>query len=415
MQKAVFLALGMLLTIQSFAQEYTTISGNVLDLETKEALSFATINIQNKPIGVVANDEGEFEFSFLKKYLSDTIVFSMAGYQTEKALAQSLANQDKVEMELASKAVLLSEVVITDKALTPWDILQLAISNIRNNYPTKPYEFKAFYRDYKQENQECKSIFEAAISVFDHGYSKVANKHSFKEKVVLEQVRKSLAVEYQSHVFKRFNIMKELLKLNDVRYQSRALDKRNDYNYEHGGYVTINDRLMHKIMAEDDWVYSIYVDVATYAISRIEMDFKWEDGVAENEWIRDTIKYQQRSAQQMLEFQLIDGIYYPKYGSFTTNTMAFDPNTDELLFTFYLLQEYMVTDIDFDPEVKPKKSDRMNPELAIEKQEFTYDPEFWEHYNIIKFHPRNEELIKGLEERMNLEDQFSASYKGRKN
>ena len=71
--------------------EFITISGRIVDAETQEPLSFATLNIQHSAKGVVANEAGEFEFTFQKEHLSDTIVFSMTGYQTEKALGQSLS------------------------------------------------------------------------------------------------------------------------------------------------------------------------------------------------------------------------------------------------------------------------------------------------------------------------------------
>lgn len=412
-QYIIFIWVG-LISLQVSGQDYVLISGKVIDLETKNALSFATINIRNKPVGVVANNQGEFTFTFPKQYITDTIVFSMMGYETEKFLAQSLMGQDELQIELVNKAVILSEVVITDKQLSAWEILSLALTNIKRNYPSEPFEFKAFYRDYKQENGKCISIFEAAIAAYDRGYSKVAHKQSFKEKVVLEQVRKSLSVDYQHHVFKKINVIKELLKLNDVRYQSRTLNKkrRQEFDYELEGYEVINDRLMHKIKAKDDWEYFIYVDIVTYAIPRIEMNFEWVEGVDENIWtLGDTLRYNQKAATFVLDFQLINGLHYPKYSSFTTLTDVFNIATDSLVFTSYLMQEYMVTDIDFTPEEKPVKSERMDPDLAIEQQKFKYDPEFWNNYNIIQLNPLNEALIKGLEEQMTLEDQFSTSGK----
>lgn len=410
--KKIFTLLTAVFPLLMQAQDFASLSGQIIDVETKQPLPFATVNIQNTPKGVVSNAGGQFEFSFPTKHLTDTIVFSIAGYQSEKMLAQKLVNQGSLKIELVEKAVVLSEVVVTNKELTAWEILELALKKIPDNYPTDPFEFKAFYRDYKLENDTCISIFEAAFSAYDKGYSKVGNKLLLREKVVLEQVRKSLSVEYNAHTFKRVNVMKELIKLNDVRYQSRLLDKKykRRYDYSMAGYEVINDRLMYKIKVKNDWSYFVYVDVVTYAIPKIEMDFKWIKDVDVNEWILgDTLKYNQTEATMLLEFQMINGLYYPKYCSFTANLDAMDMETDTRLFTAYLLQEYMVTDIDFDPEEKPEKSERMDPYEMIENQKSNYDPEFWKNYNIIKLHPRDQKLVRGLEERMNLEEQFTQS------
>ncbi|MEO1254522.1 MAG: carboxypeptidase-like regulatory domain-containing protein, partial [Bacteroidota bacterium] len=105
MKKMGFWVLATLLALRLQCQEYITISGKVIDVETEKPLPFSTISIQNKPIGVVANDAGDFEFTFPRKHLTDTIVFSMAGYQSEKVLAQSLIKKHELKIELVSKAV----------------------------------------------------------------------------------------------------------------------------------------------------------------------------------------------------------------------------------------------------------------------------------------------------------------------
>lgn len=408
--KAFILHISTFLPFIAFGQEFVTISGKIVDLETKLPLAFSTVHIQNTPKGVVTNEDGAFDFTFSKEHLSDTIKFSMTGYQSEKMLVQSLATEHTNVIELVAKEVVLAEVVVTNKELTAWDILELAKNSIKKNYPTDPFEFEAFYRDYKIENDECVGIFEAACSVYDKGYANVTNKNALKEKVVLKQVRKSHAVKFQTTSFKRLNVLKELLGLNDVRYQSRALNKKGlkRYEYEIDGYEIINDRLMYKINAVADWTFHIYVDVVTYAIPRIEMNYQWIKDIAENEWtLGDTIRYRQTNAKEILEFQMLNDRYYPKYHSFRFSSEAFDLGDDSLLFTSELLQECLVTDINLSPEDRPRREERMDPYLMIEQQGYQYDPAFWENYNIIKLHPRDKRLIQGLEERIKKEEQIA--------
>lgn len=360
----------------------------------------------------MANSEGRFDFTFEIRYADDTIVISRAGYELKYLPIRSLMGKSSMEVVLVNKAVMLEEIVIRDNPLTAEEVIALVRDNIKNNYPTKPYELEAFYRDYKIEDEKCIGLFEAAVSVYDKGYTGRTIYNTLKEKVTLQQVRKSLAVTFQSHVFNDMNIMKGLLGLNDIRYVSRAMDKRKrrDYIYKLDGFTTINDRLMYRVQAEDDWAFTYYVDMETFAVPKIEMNYEWQDGVAENEWVKnDSIRYQQRAAKEILEFQMIDGLLYPRFHSFTSNLHAFHPISGEPLFTSVLRQEYMVTDIDTHPDEKPEKRELMDDDLMLEKQVYDYNPEFWKNYNILKLNAQDQQLVKDLERDISLNEQYEQS------
>ncbi|MEM8894491.1 MAG: carboxypeptidase-like regulatory domain-containing protein, partial [Bacteroidota bacterium] len=392
----------------SYGQDYLSISGVVVDASSNAPLAFSTISIKNKPIGVVANTDGLFDFTFEAKYVDDTIVVSRAGYELETLLISQIADGTSLEFRLVNKAVMLEEIVIREKPLTAYEIMELVRDNIKKNYPTKPFEFEAFYRDYKIENDKCIGLFEAAVSIYDRGYTgRTTNHHVLKEKVTLNQVRKSLAADFQSHVFNDMNIMSGLLGLNDMRYVSRALDRKNkkDYKYSLDGFTTIDDRLMYKVKADDGWVFTFYVDMETFAVPKIDMNFVWVDDIAENEWVKDdSVRYQQRSAKKTFDFQMIDGLLYPRFHSFTSDLHAFDADTGEPLFTSILRQEYMVTDIETRAEERPDKDELMDDHLMLEKQAYNYDPEFWENYNILKVNQQDEKLIADLEEKISLKE-----------
>lgn len=401
---------GILVSSVCLAQEFISISGEIVDAATKKPLPFSTVNIKDRPIGIVANSEGDFYFSFEDKFLEDTILISRAGYELLSLRVSSLINQPFQKFELTSKAILMEEIVITDKAITAEEIIALVKANIKKNYPTKPFEFEAFYRDYKIEDEKCVGLFEAAVSVYDKGYTGRTSYHTLKEKVTLRQVRKSLSATYKSHVFREMNIMTGLLGLNDMRYVSRAMDKKKKFDYSMDGFSVINDRIMYKLRAVDDWVFTLYVDIQTYAVPKIEMNFEWQDGVAENEWTKyDSIRYQQRKAVETLEFQTIDGLMYPKYHSFTSQLHAFDATTGDALFTSVLQQEYMVTDINTHAADRPDKNELMDPDVMLEQQVANYDQEFWKNYNVLRLNSQDQQLVKDLERDISLSEQYEQS------
>ena len=68
----------------------------------------------------------------------------------------------------------------------------------------------------------------------------------------------------------------------------------------------------------------------------------------------------------------------------------------------------MVNHANFNKE-KIDKDERMDEYEPMHLQIPPYDPTFWKNYNVLKLHPRDEKLIKGLEDKMELEEQFSSN------
>ena len=73
-------ALFFILLTNTYAQDFY-IKGRVLDADTKEPISFATILVQNKKIGLYASEEGEFSFLMRKEFTTDSLVISSIGFR----------------------------------------------------------------------------------------------------------------------------------------------------------------------------------------------------------------------------------------------------------------------------------------------------------------------------------------------
>lgn len=412
MEKKLTILLLSLLSQMAFPQDYVSISGQIIDAETKEPLSFATINIQHTQTGVVTNGDGYFDFIFPKKYANDSIEASTVGYDNLIVAISSLLGKETIKLQMKTKPYVLKEVIVTPgEELAAKEIIELVREKIPLHYPQKPFEMEAFYRDYKVEDGKCVGLLEASVLISDKGYKKVPNPYSLKEKVKLNQVRKSLSDEFKGSVLIDQNILKGFLSLNDIRYRHRWLSKRfkNHYKYEKQGYAFINDRLHYVITAtSSDWGFKVYVDVKNFLVPKIEMDYLWEDDILENEWtLNDSIRIEQRWAEEILEFQEIDRKWLPKFHMFRFKNVTYDLTTNEKLAETEVRQEFLVNHVDLTAKEKIEKAERMDQYEPLHLQVPPYDPEFWKTYNIIKLHPRDEKLIQGLEEQMKLEEQFS--------
>ncbi|HEY0743029.1 MAG TPA: TonB-dependent receptor [Chryseosolibacter sp.] len=85
-----------------------SLSGTVIDAETREPLAFATVQLLGTKTGVTANESGKFALDAASSRQSKLIV-SFVGYKTDTI---SVGNQSNVTIQLRSDASALQEVVV---------------------------------------------------------------------------------------------------------------------------------------------------------------------------------------------------------------------------------------------------------------------------------------------------------------
>lgn len=119
-----------------------TVSGILKDKETNETLPFVNIN-STGTYGVITNLDGEFIIQ--TKYLSaeDSLVFSSMGYQSKRMALQDI---DKKTIYLHPTFFEIGEIYLTNKQLTPEEILEKVIENISMNYDSGFQKYSIFKR-----------------------------------------------------------------------------------------------------------------------------------------------------------------------------------------------------------------------------------------------------------------------------
>ncbi|MFC4267533.1 carboxypeptidase-like regulatory domain-containing protein [Polaribacter marinivivus] len=171
----------------TFSQVDNTKVFQLLDKETKQPIAFATIMLKSKNRGTHADTEGFFEIPL--KYIRDyTIHITSIGYISKEIQLSKITFSSVTILYLEPANTVLDEVVIRskkkkEKRILAYSIVKKAIANIPKNYPTKPYSYIGYYRDYQQPvNQEYKkfvnakedidyiNLHEGIIEVFDAGF-----------------------------------------------------------------------------------------------------------------------------------------------------------------------------------------------------------------------------------------------------
>ena len=102
-------------TSVSWAQQSEFMYGKIIDAETKEPVSFATIRIQNKAIGVISNDDGGFAIPFEFKKIGEILEITSMGFMEQKILISELALDEVNIIMLYPRTIELQEVIVTNR------------------------------------------------------------------------------------------------------------------------------------------------------------------------------------------------------------------------------------------------------------------------------------------------------------
>ena len=286
----------------SIKQSFISLKGKVIEKETLKAVTFANISLKNQAIGTVSNSDGGFVFHIPAKYKNDSLIVSCIGYKSFVARLNDLQTK-KLKIQLEKKVYDLSEVKVKPK--DPREIVAEAIARIPENYPQKPINMDAFYREMTFENDTCVQMAEAvakiyyrpygekydwkeAFSSFYSGFKRLYNEYydnpfsyagpiNSKDEFHLSQIRCSKL--NNNHRFKVIPLG-SIYSLLWHDYLKRRLPYGNDkflkkHKLKLLDIVQINGRTAYKIYSKPKPYFKIYrdiwyVDVNSYAIISVE-------------------------------------------------------------------------------------------------------------------------------------------------
>ncbi len=158
-----------------FCQQREFVNGRLTDKKTQDAIPFASIRIKNKSIGLISNFDGGFKIPLDYKKVGDTLVISCLGYKSKEIVLSDLLTNQINTISLVEDVEALKEVVVTTskkpKKLNANEIVRLAISKITDNFPTEPFSYVGYYRDYQLKDGTYINLNEAILAIFDQGFN----------------------------------------------------------------------------------------------------------------------------------------------------------------------------------------------------------------------------------------------------
>ena len=206
----------ILSTFCAFSQ---SITGTVVDSETKQPLMYANISVKGKSVGTITDSTGHFELLRRNLSKSDTLVFSYLGYSVKPLPAKDFLDGKTAVCELSPFAETLQDVDVY-----PFSYCQIAhkydsIIRISRNLP--PFNTTAVFKKLVIENDTIRNIYEITLLTYNN-YSE----DIFQCKVIGEK-------SYSCNTTYPTNII-YAAKLLDLNLYKRLLVEKNcdKYNYE---------------------------------------------------------------------------------------------------------------------------------------------------------------------------------------
>lgn len=170
LKKSIIPALFALFALVSVApaQDYLILTGKLLDKKTKQPVPYAHIGIPEKGIGTTSGFDGGFEFKVPSEFAASTLTATCMGYEPFGQSVQAFKNGSVIYLQAAVNQ--LREVVVMDKRAIE-EIIRKAVKKIPDNYPDRPTNQLAFYREsLTDDSLRYKYLAEGVLKIYRTSY-----------------------------------------------------------------------------------------------------------------------------------------------------------------------------------------------------------------------------------------------------
>ena len=388
------------LTVLGVKAQRITLSTRVQDKVTSEPLPFASVGIKGKSISTVTNLQGEFDFHIPLEYRNEILVVSMLGYENFEAPIWSLLESKPLTIDMNKSTTVLQEVVVTD-SLMGGEIVKIAMARVESNFPMEPFLMDGFYRDVKKVAGTSISLLEAAVKIYDENYIEPRNKEKLRERVKLIEVRKSLGYDNKfAPFFHQRNLLEDLLLHNNIRYRTIDGDdaffeslKREPDSYYNGHEIFV-------VSHAEDFSFKIFIDKDDYAITHLEYEVSGDDSERKKNLISKHWTY-----RKTMDFRRYEGKMFLNFITVVKKEKWYDDVTSEFKFETELEQHLLINQVDPKTQERVSSTDKMR-NYGLQFQDYPYNKDFWDDYNVIKDTPIDKKILADLEQIAPLEKQF---------
>ena len=378
-----FTLLSALITSQK-----AVVSGTVTD-QSGQPLAQASIVVKGTHVSVVTNDDGFFTLKVDE--LPQTVVISHVGYKTRHV--QLTASQTApLRVRLQPATIQLSEVVVWRS--DPYELVDIAISKIPENYSRVPELYNCFYRETAMKRKHYIYVAEGVLDMYKTAY----NNSSMRDRVAIRKGRRLLSQKQSDTLGIKVNggpvqpIQLDIVKNLDFLLNEEELSH---YAFKMEEPTTIGNRLQYVVSISPNvkttyalYYGKLYIDCETVAFTRAELTLDMSDREKATRLMLVKkpagVKFKPKEMACLIDYRYDNGVTRINY---IRSTFRFNCDWKRRLFatSFSAFCEMVVTDNTRENVVPISGRNSFDSRDAFfDRVDYFRDPNFWEDYNIIE-------------------------------
>ncbi|MCK9312265.1 MAG: carboxypeptidase-like regulatory domain-containing protein [Bacteroidales bacterium] len=355
--------------------------GRILDSETGQNLSYATVSVNQLGIGTASNQDGDWSLRIPATGANGTLSVCFMGYMTKKLNIADLSEVSTIRLDPSHFD--LAEVVVVPRDFIA-ELLVKAYKAIPENYPTKPTLCDGFYRETQRVNDSLFLCFdEAVLNVYKNTYKNAKNFGQIR----IEKSRKNVFPGIDSINDVRFYGGPHFPNDLDIVFSRWDFIKPSEYKnwvYELAGIYKDSLSSVYTISFKNrkapnsNFKGRIFIDRDNLAYVGFELK-RAGLSVFTQEQIQSGVTYLPGNTNIKIGYSEKDGKYFLSYITYKTNGVNTASKTK-----IYKDIEYVTTAI---------KTDSISPIPFNEQFDYTdilsieadnYDQTYWKDYNILQ-------------------------------
>lgn len=392
-----------------------TLDGTVVDASNEQPIAGASIYVRNHHhIGVHADANGNFSIAIPSFIQDDYLVISAVGYEKKIIdLTLLLDFSGAVTLFLHPKTIILKEVPVSGKGHDLQSICKEALLKLPGNYPRKTHYLTGFYRKISTDSMHYTGLVEAIVGIKDPGYQKGP------ENVKIEVLRARYAdnlIQQNTAAMKAGDMLSEHYGVSSAKslhrfYESNLIrlftepyslfNRRGQLFTFDGEKKGVQERvnLTDVTIDDGDTILHIYSEclVAGRRLDALTIAISLQD--------KAILEFTRGSFGNMVNVRfkkLRNGRYYPSYVRLITPVLYQAEKKQK----YFDIETLYVDTIETDVRRIPKITDAEERQKTFSPAGNPYDPMFWSTYLNAQPRSLDDDILKSLEKRRPLSEQF---------